>query len=158
MGGIMWRKTLVCWLAMCAPFAELHAANVTYKFVGTPLTTHSGCLTQKNHISMSLTLAHALAPNMCSTPQPVAISFSDGLNNGSFKPAEISGIFYLCTSKVGAITAWNISAGLAATTGKSDFTTGLFHESATAGQSVNDFECAGFGSGTASLAGKWSHP
>jgi hypothetical protein len=150
---------IACLLVLCAPASTLSAATAAYKFVGTPLTTHSGCLTSKDHIAMTLIFAKAIAKNTCSTSSPTSISFSDGLNKGSYKPAHFSGSFYLCTTKTGtAIGSWMIALGMSAKSGSADFTTGLYNGSGTSSQSVNDFECAGFGSGTASLAGKWTGP
>jgi len=120
--------TAVAALSVAYP-ASVQAVTATYKYTGNPFTFVTGVYTTSDFVTVMLTLASPLAPNMpLSTITPTAFTFSDGVQTITNLTSSGTNL-QVATGAAGQITIWNLQvvvqfSGSIATFSQSDFGTG----------------------------------
>src|SRR5215471_1073972 len=99
--------TAVAALSVAYP-ASVQAVTATYKYTGNPFTFVTGVYTTSDFVTVMLTLASPLAPNMpLSTITPTAFTFSDGVQTITNLTSSGTNL-QVATGAAGQITIWNL--------------------------------------------------
>jgi hypothetical protein len=142
-------------------YTQSHASSATYKYVGKPFASVSGCLSKSDHISMTVVLKSPIKEGDCFSGTPVSTTISDGVNALKAKSANTSGVVGLCKLSPGSnkISDYDVAFTInSASSG--DALTFVDLTNSPVSDAVADFDgkCAPESNGSTGAAGKWTGP
>lgn len=155
-GEAMRRAVISGVFAMMASAPSLHAARVKYKFIGGDFGTVSGCLTTKDHVTVTLVLDAPIPEGGCNADPPTSVKINDGVHKDRGS-STFNGQVNICKQGRRAYT-WIVSGVLQSKSGNPLLGVDLENTQDSVVDEAIDYtgQCAPESEGSTSAPGKWS--